>query len=131
MKIGKSPLFEVRHMDADANISQKRTLAPEKKLLEGSKMTKSEEKSEVVESDEKHVDHSPSPSNPWSSDKPVSKRSSAVCVYTYKVNYLDFHPYYSFSIFFHYVLVSSQACTGIEKFSCLKRYLMSKHFGIY
>ncbi|KAJ9684707.1 hypothetical protein PVL29_016935 [Vitis rotundifolia] len=82
---GKSPLFELRHMDAEANISQKPTLASEKKLLEGSRMTKSEEKSEVVESDEKHVHHSPSRSNPWSTDKPVSKRTSAVCVFTYKI----------------------------------------------
>lgn len=96
MKIGKSPLFELRHMDAEANISQKPTLASEKKLLEESRITKSE----VVESDEKHVHHSPSRSNPWSTDKPVSKQSSAVCVYTYKVNYLDFHPYYFLSLYF-------------------------------
>lgn len=78
---GKSPLFELRHMDAEANISQKPTLASEKKLLEESRITKSE----VVESDEKYVHHSPSRSNPWSTDKPVSKQSSAVCVYTYKI----------------------------------------------
>lgn len=96
VKIGKSPLFELRHMDAEANISQKPTLASEKKLLEESRITKSE----VVESDEKYVHHSPSRSNPWSTDKPVSKQSSAVCVYTYKVNYLDFHPYYFLSLYF-------------------------------
>ena len=100
-------------MDIEADIPQRPTLESEKKFLEGSRMTKSEEKSEVESDEKKHVYYSPTSTNQWSTNKPVNKQSSGVCVYTYKVNSLDFHPYFSFSlsIFFHYdrkILVSKK-----------------------
>lgn len=94
-------MFEVRHMDIEADIAQRPALASEKNFLEGSRMTKNEEKSEVG-SDEKHIYYSPSRSNQWSTDKPTSKRGSGICVYTYKVNSLDFHPFFFLCIFLHY-----------------------------
>ena len=84
--VGKSPLFEIRHMDADDNDSLKFTLLPEKSHIEESNMNDGKDVSSDVESDEEEVGHPPSWSKKQSTSIYVKKRSSPVCVYTYKVN---------------------------------------------
>ncbi|XP_050250027.1 protein SEEDLING PLASTID DEVELOPMENT 1-like [Quercus robur] len=82
---GKSPLFEIRHMDADDNDSLKFTLLPEKSHIEESNMNDGKDVSSDIESDEEEVGHPPSWSKKQSTSIYVKKRSSPVCVYTYKI----------------------------------------------
>ncbi|KAK4597968.1 hypothetical protein RGQ29_015470 [Quercus rubra] len=82
---GKSPLFEIRHMDADDNDSLKFTLLPEKSHIEESNMNDGKDVSSDIESDGEEVGHPPSWSKKQSTSICVKKRSSPVCVYTYKI----------------------------------------------
>ncbi|XP_062156944.1 protein SEEDLING PLASTID DEVELOPMENT 1 isoform X2 [Alnus glutinosa] len=79
---GKSPLFEVRCMDVDANDS---TLIPENSHIEKYDMTDGKNISPDVESDEEDFVLPPSWSKKQSTSRSTKKRSSAVCVYTYKI----------------------------------------------
>lgn len=79
--LGKSPLFEIRHMDDEAkNKYLKFTPMPEKNHLDFEVAT-NEHESREIESDEEE-DFSDSMK---SNTNRVSKRSSPVYVYTYKV----------------------------------------------
>lgn len=90
--VGKSPLFEIRHVDADANGSCKSISLPEKNYLEVSDFTlKKDIDSSGIEYDDEDLDHSPKQSKKFSSKKSVKKRSSPVCVYIYKVYYLGLY----------------------------------------
>lgn len=89
--IGKSPLFEVRCVDVDASDSLKSTLIPEKSHIETYDMTDGKNISHEVESDEEDLVHSPSWSKKQSTSRSAKKRSSAVCVYTYKVDSSSLH----------------------------------------
>ena len=100
--IGKSPLFEIRHMDADDNDSLKFTLLPEKSHIEESNMNDGKDVSSDIESDEEEVGHPPSWSKKQSTSIYVKKRSSPVCVYTYKVNFSSLYLHSFFSWFSHY-----------------------------
>lgn len=100
--IGKSPLFEIRHMDADDNDSLKFTLLPEKSHIEESNMNDGKDVSSDIESDEEEVGHPPSWSKKQSTSIYVKKQSSPVCVYTYKVNSSSLHLHSFFSWFSHY-----------------------------
>ncbi|KAK9913152.1 hypothetical protein M0R45_036976 [Rubus argutus] len=83
---GKSPLFEVRRIDADADESCMSTQIPEQKYLKISDFIVNKDiDAAVIESDEEDLDHSPNLSRKLSSDKSVKKRSSPVCIYTYKI----------------------------------------------
>ncbi|GMY09292.1 protein SEEDLING PLASTID DEVELOPMENT 1-like [Fagus crenata] len=89
---GKLPLFEVRHMDVDDSDSLKYTLIPEEILteksdkvhIEKSDMADGKDVSAEIESGEE-VGHPPSRSKKWSTNISVKRRSSPVCVYTYKI----------------------------------------------
>lgn len=88
---GKTPLFEVRRIDAEANDSRKSIPLPEKNCLKISNFTVNEDidASADIESDGEDLDHSPN----WSknhSKKPGSnislkKQRLPVCIYTYKI----------------------------------------------
>ncbi|RXH94206.1 hypothetical protein DVH24_023890 [Malus domestica] len=83
---GKSPLFEIRRVDADANSSCKSISLPEKNYLEVSDFTlKKDIDSSGIEYDDEDLNHSPKQSKKFSSKKSVKKRSLPVCVYTYKI----------------------------------------------
>lgn len=82
-------MFEVRRIDADADDSCMSTQIPEQKYLKISDFIVNKDiDAAVIESDEEDLDHSPNLSRKLSSDKYVKKRSSPVCIYTYKVNSL-------------------------------------------
>ncbi|KAL5735052.1 hypothetical protein ACOSP7_032913 [Xanthoceras sorbifolium] len=82
---GKSPLFEIRQMDAEYDETLKSTLIPRENYLEEPKLTISDEKGVEVESDEEDEDNSQKLFNKWSTKRSLSQRSSPVCVYTYKI----------------------------------------------
>lgn len=84
--IGKCPLFEVRSMDADANDSQKATTTSKKACTDESDLTTSKDMVADSESDVEDEWHTPSWSKKSSSGRSANKRSSPVCIYTYKVN---------------------------------------------
>ncbi|KAM4094344.1 hypothetical protein ACJW30_06G189200 [Castanea mollissima] len=82
---GKSPLFEIRHIDADDNDSLKFTLLPEKSHIEKSNKNDGKDVSSDIEYDEEEAGHPPSWSKKQSTSIHVKKRSSPVCVYAYKI----------------------------------------------
>ncbi|KAM1161951.1 hypothetical protein ACFX13_001097 [Malus domestica] len=83
---GKSPLFEIRHVDADASGSRKSISIPEKSYLQASDFTaKKNIDAADIESDNEDLDHSPTRSKKLSSKRSVKKRSLPVCVYAYKI----------------------------------------------
>lgn len=103
---GKTPLFEVRRIDAEANDSRKSIPLPEKNCLKISNFTVNEDidASADIEFDGEDLDHSPN----WSknqSKKPGSnislkKQRLPVCIYTYKVNcFLRLHFMFSIGSF--------------------------------
>ncbi|KAA8539259.1 hypothetical protein F0562_025951 [Nyssa sinensis] len=81
---GKSPLFEVRRMDPETNNSLKSTPTPKKDYLEGPELANNGNKSTEIEPDKEDGDCSPN-SKKFSTDRSLSKRSSPVYVYTYKI----------------------------------------------
>ncbi|XP_057979241.1 protein SEEDLING PLASTID DEVELOPMENT 1 [Malania oleifera] len=82
---GKPPLFEVRHINAQANNSLQPTPTHERNHLEASVLTSNEGKNAAVESDEKDEDDPPNHSKKWGRNESVTRRSSPVCVYPYKI----------------------------------------------
>ncbi|KAM5555899.1 protein SEEDLING PLASTID DEVELOPMENT 1 [Rosa sericea] len=83
---GKSPLFEVRRIDADADDSGMSTQISEPNYQKVSDFGVTKDIiASVLESDEEDLDPSPKVSRRLSSDKSVKKRSSPVCIYTYKI----------------------------------------------
>ncbi|OMO65602.1 hypothetical protein CCACVL1_21473 [Corchorus capsularis] len=83
---GKSPLFEIRQMEAEANVPLKATIIPKIDHLEQSDLPVNEEKCAEVDSDEEDEDYLPNPIiKKQRHNRSVSRRSSPVCVYTYKI----------------------------------------------
>ncbi|KAI9156792.1 hypothetical protein LWI28_012258 [Acer negundo] len=82
---GKSPLFEIRQMDAEYAETLKSTPIPRESYLEEPELTISEEKSAEVEFDEEDEDNSQKRFKEWSNKRSMSQRSSPACVYTYKI----------------------------------------------
>ena len=97
---GKSPLFEIRQMEAEANSPLKSALMPTKiDHLEQSDLPVNKEKCAEVDFDEEDEDYLPNPIKENRLISSVSKRSSPICVYTCKVKYTSFHFHYFFIIF--------------------------------
>ncbi|KAL6126415.1 hypothetical protein ACLB2K_074464 [Fragaria x ananassa] len=87
---GKSPLFEVRRIDADADDSCMPTQISEHNYLKASDFVVTTDiVASVLESDEEDLDPPPNVSRRLSSDKSAKKRSSPVCIYTYKILQAD------------------------------------------
>nr|DAD48820.1 TPA_asm: hypothetical protein HUJ06_018757 [Nelumbo nucifera] len=82
---GKSPLYEARHMDAKAESSVEPTLEFQKQLIEGSNITNTEEKTAEIEHIKDVTDYPDRNTKKWSSNGSMKKKSSPVCVYTYKI----------------------------------------------
>ncbi|KAJ0046687.1 hypothetical protein Pint_05972 [Pistacia integerrima] len=82
---GKSPLFEVRKMDAENDDPLKFTPIFRESYLEESELSINEDKSSEVESDEEDEDYSPIHFKKQNAKKSLIKRSLPVCVYTYKI----------------------------------------------
>ncbi|KAF6140286.1 hypothetical protein GIB67_000334 [Kingdonia uniflora] len=82
---GKSPLFEIRHMDTKANDYVITTAAPEKDDVKETEIHYNEDIGFEVEPIGDAVEYPATRTNTWSSSESVSKRTSAVCVYTYKI----------------------------------------------
>ncbi|XWS66223.1 hypothetical protein CRYUN_Cryun05aG0181200 [Craigia yunnanensis] len=101
---GKSPLFEIRQMEAEANIPLKSTLMPKIDHLEQSDLPVNKEKCAEVDFDEEDEDYLPNPIKEKRLIRSVSKRSSPICVYTYKVKYTSFH-FHFFSILFAFCIL--------------------------
>lgn len=81
---GKSPLFEVRQMDANATITTKPTLVPEKHHKGGSVAASNDYREAEAESIE-NANFSAEGTKKWKSNRPGSNKSSPVRVYTYKI----------------------------------------------
>ncbi|XWS08019.1 hypothetical protein CRYUN_Cryun41cG0041300 [Craigia yunnanensis] len=81
----KSPLFEIRQMEAEANITLKSTLMPKIDHLEQSDLSVNIEKCAEVDFDVEDEDYLPNPIKKQRLIRSVSKRSSPICVYTYKI----------------------------------------------
>ncbi|KAF8403132.1 hypothetical protein HHK36_011229 [Tetracentron sinense] len=81
----KSPLFEVRHMDAKANNPLNSTVLPDKNLLEGSEIPINKDNSAEMEPIKDVVNYPAKRTKKWSTNRSVGKRSTPVCVYTYKI----------------------------------------------
>ncbi|KAL5569422.1 hypothetical protein UlMin_025997 [Ulmus minor] len=82
---GKSPLFEIRKMDAEANDPPKSTTISKEVLQDKYDLTTSKDITADIESDEEDVVHSLSLSKKWSGPKSANTRKSPVCIYTYKI----------------------------------------------
>ncbi|XP_017985108.1 PREDICTED: uncharacterized protein ycf45 [Theobroma cacao] len=82
---GKSALFEIRQMEAEANVSLKSTLMPKIDHLEQSDFPVNKEKSAQVDFDDEDEDSLPKPIKKQRLNQSVSKRISPICVYTYKI----------------------------------------------
>lgn len=85
---GKSPLFEIRHVVADANDPPETTTILEKLYIEKSDFTTKKGIFTKEESDVEDIDHSPSWSKKFSSVGLVKKKISPMRIYTYKVHFL-------------------------------------------
>ncbi|WRX11782.1 ATPase [Theobroma cacao] len=81
---GKSALFEIRQMEAEANVSLKSTLMPKIDHLEQSDFPVNKEKSAQVDFDDEDEDSLPKFIKKQRLNQSVSKRISPICVYTYK-----------------------------------------------
>ncbi|KAK6228287.1 hypothetical protein SCA6_000627 [Theobroma cacao] len=82
---GKSALFEIRQMEAEANVSLKSTLMPKIDHLEQSDFPVNKEKSAQVDFDDEDEDSLPKFIKKQRLNQSVSKRISPICVYTYKI----------------------------------------------
>ncbi|XVF75613.1 hypothetical protein PTKIN_Ptkin13bG0200800 [Pterospermum kingtungense] len=82
---GKSPLFEIRRMEAEANIPIKSAVIPKTDHLEQSDLPVIKEKFAEVDFDEEEEDYLPNPIKEKRRIRSKSKRSSPICVYTYKI----------------------------------------------
>ena len=81
--IGKSPLFEIRHMECEANSNLKSIPSPERNHLKEPELDDNEDRRFQFESDEEDGDNSPN--KKLSRNRTVSKRRSPLYVYTHKV----------------------------------------------
>ncbi|GFZ05868.1 P-loop containing nucleoside triphosphate hydrolases superfamily protein [Actinidia rufa] len=84
---GKSPLFEIRHMECEANSSLKSIPSPEKNHLKEPELDDNEGRRFQFESDEEGSDYSPI--KKLSRKRTVSKRRSPLYLYTYKILEVD------------------------------------------
>lgn len=82
--LGKSPLFEVRQMNLQANTSLKSTPCTEEERAENPKVTNNENKQTRIESDMEDDEYS-SKSKKMGTNGSVGSRSSLAHVYTHKV----------------------------------------------
>ncbi|XP_021295976.1 uncharacterized protein ycf45 [Herrania umbratica] len=82
---GKSALFEIRQMEAEANVSLKSTPMLKIDHLEQSDFPVNKEKSAQVDFDDEDEDSLPNPIKKQRLNQSVSKRISPICVYTYKI----------------------------------------------
>lgn len=83
---GKSPLFELRHIDDEASSSLKSSSSPQKNLVEDSKQANNQDEKVETVSDDEGVDYFHKSRN-LGNDRYVKKRNSPLCVYTFKVNF--------------------------------------------
>ncbi|XP_052200597.1 protein SEEDLING PLASTID DEVELOPMENT 1 isoform X1 [Diospyros lotus] len=81
---GKTPLFEVRHMDVEANRSLKSTPMPKKNLIEEAELDNSEERPQI-QCDKEDEGYSQNNFKKLSGNRNFSKWRSPVYVYTYKI----------------------------------------------
>ncbi|GAV60736.1 AAA_18 domain-containing protein [Cephalotus follicularis] len=86
---GKSPLFEVRHMDIEDDVSLNSSPPPRTDNLEDSELSCNEDRRADVETDEDNEGYHSTWSKKWSTNISLSKRSSPVRVYTYKILEVD------------------------------------------
>uniref|UniRef100_A0A2P2K340 ATP binding protein n=1 Tax=Rhizophora mucronata TaxID=61149 RepID=A0A2P2K340_RHIMU len=82
---GKTPLFEIRHMDAEADDSLKHTLIIGKNHVEHEGVKITEYRGDEVLSEEEDEDHHSHQSKKCKTSISVGKKSAPVCVYTYKI----------------------------------------------
>ncbi|XVE68786.1 hypothetical protein DITRI_Ditri09bG0098200 [Diplodiscus trichospermus] len=82
---GKCPLFEIRQMDAQANIPLKSAVMPKIDHLEQSDLPVNIEKCAEEDFDSEDEDYLPNPIKKQRLIRSVSRRSSPICVYTYKI----------------------------------------------
>lgn len=93
---GKSPLFEVRQMEVDPRNSLKSSEIH----IEKTDITDGERISGDLDSDEEDLGHPPGQPHRWSTSRFVKKRSSPLCVYTYKVpSSIHFYLFFSTILF--------------------------------
>ncbi|KAL0403515.1 UNVERIFIED_CONTAM: protein SEEDLING PLASTID DEVELOPMENT 1 [Sesamum radiatum] len=85
---GKSPLFEVRHLDAEANNASKSTQPTEEDHAVEAKATIGKTEEDKVESDNEEEYYYPK-SKKVNSSVSVSKKSYPLYVYTYKIQEAD------------------------------------------
>ncbi|CAA2967078.1 AAA+ ATPase domain containing [Olea europaea subsp. europaea] len=85
---GKSPLFEVRQMNLQANTSLKSTPCTEEERVENPKVTNNENKQTRIESDMEDDEYS-SKSKKMGTNGSVGSRSSPAHVYTHKIQEAD------------------------------------------
>lgn len=82
---GKSPLFEIRHLQFKANDPLKSTPPFEEESREEHSSADNTGLSNNIESDEEDMDHHSSKAKSHSTNRSARKRSSPVSVYTYKI----------------------------------------------
>ncbi|XAR52328.1 hypothetical protein NMG60_11020323 [Bertholletia excelsa] len=86
---GKSPLFDVRHMDVNTDNLSSSTTILEKKLLKESELNNDNERESRISSDQEDEDYSPDNSKILIGNKTINNRRSPVYVYTYKIQEAD------------------------------------------
>ncbi|XP_057470688.1 protein SEEDLING PLASTID DEVELOPMENT 1-like [Actinidia eriantha] len=84
---GKSPLFEIRHMECETNSNLKSIPSPERDHLKEPELDDNEGRKFQFESDEEDGDDSPN--KKLSRNRTVSKRRSPLYVYTNKILEID------------------------------------------
>lgn len=89
--IGKSPLFEIRRMQFEANDPLKSTPTFDEESREDHSSADNTGLRNDIESDEENIVHHSSKAKSCSTNQSTRKRSSPVSVYTYKVNILTDH----------------------------------------
>lgn len=93
-------------MEAEANIPIKTALIPKIDHLEQSDLPANKEECAEVDFDKEDEDYLPNPIKEKRLIRFKSKRSSAICVYTYKVKYTSF--------VFHFFLIFLAFCILIR-----------------
>ncbi|KAK9168603.1 hypothetical protein Syun_000743 [Stephania yunnanensis] len=82
---GKSPLFEVRQVDAKDDNSLSPTIAPQKHSTKESAINNDEDNKFESAPYEDDTEYHSRLNKDWSSSRSVIKRKSPLCVYTYKI----------------------------------------------
>lgn len=98
---GKSPLFEVRQMDEEANNSMKSSLRIQKDLVEDSILVSNqiENAKKLLDDEDEDEDYSPK-TKKLGTVRYAEKRRSPLYVYTFKVDYAHFLPSRCFILLF-------------------------------